>query len=129
MKNSLQRNNQFVAHRVKAVQPGAKVDGRHRHQIIDYGLFCNAYRWLNARGSAGRSLTRIFPNRTREYATYDFAVSYTDWYDRLSAPIVRVYREQDIERWMDRAGLVGRVVTSQADFGVRGFGLVPPGSD
>lgn len=92
---------------------------------LDYGVFCQAYRALNRLGWPGRFLARLMPNRVAEYAKYDFSVSYTDWYDRLSAPIVNIYSEADINGWFRRLGLEEIVVSSQADFGVRAQGRIP----
>jgi SAM-dependent methyltransferase/uncharacterized protein YbaR (Trm112 family) len=92
--------------------------------LLDYGVFCRLYRLSKNCGVVGTSVGRLFPNRIREYATYNFDVNYTDWYDRLSAPIVRVYTEQDIYRWFERHGFCEINITAHSDFGVRGCGRI-----
>jgi SAM-dependent methyltransferase len=91
--------------------------------VLDYGVCCNLYRVLSRFPGLSR-VASLFPNRIKEYATYDFHVSYTDWYDRLSAPIVECYSESDIRGWYERAGLASIRTSVQADFGVRAQGRV-----
>jgi SAM-dependent methyltransferase len=68
---------------------------------IDYGLFVNLYRL----GRSSHMIASNAPPLIKEYASYDFGASYTDWFDRLSAPISHSYSEADILAWCERAGL------------------------
>nr|MBI3612483.1 methyltransferase domain-containing protein [Nitrospirota bacterium] len=69
--------------------------------LLDYGVCVNAYRVL--RGIA--AVERCAPLRIKEYAGYDFYASYTDWFDRLAAPVSHFYSEDEIVGWCRRAGL------------------------
>lgn len=69
--------------------------------LIDYGLCVNLYRLFQ--GSA--VVERWTPPRIKEYAGYNFASSYADWFDRLSAPVSHCYDSNEIRGWFSRAGL------------------------
>lgn len=69
--------------------------------VIDYGLAVNLYRVLKSIPAVERHA----PLRIKEYAQYDFHSSYTDWFDRLSAPVSHFYSEHEIHGWFQRAGL------------------------
>ena len=53
----------------------------------------------------GRVLEAIAPPRVKGYAKYDFHVSYTDWFDRLSYPCVNYYNGEQVREWYERNGL------------------------
>jgi len=69
--------------------------------IVDYGIGVNLYRLLRR----FRFVAVRVPLRIEEYAQYNFYSSYTDWFDRLSAPTSNFYTEPEIRGWFEAAGL------------------------
>ena len=69
--------------------------------VIDYGIVVNLYRLLQR----AALVARWTPLRIKEYAKYDFAASYADWFDRLSAPTSHFYSQAELRAWFERAGL------------------------
>jgi SAM-dependent methyltransferase/uncharacterized protein YbaR (Trm112 family) len=76
--------------------------------VVDYGLVVNVYRLL----CHFRSVEQLAPLRIKDYARTDFYTSYTDWFDRLSAPISHYFTEEEIRRVCERAGL-SQIETAQ----------------
>lgn len=73
--------------------------------LVDYGVFVNLYRLLKNIPVFRNFVDRHAPLRVKEYAKYGLQVAYTDWYDRLSAPITNYYKESDLKGWVARSGL------------------------
>lgn len=73
--------------------------------LLDYGIFSNLFKFFHALPSLKNVSERIFPLRIQEYAGHGFSVSYTDWFDRLSAPLTHYYRKQEMEAWLNRSNL------------------------
>jgi len=73
--------------------------------LIDYGICINFYRLLAALPIVGVMMERFAPLRIKEYANHGFRISYTDWFDRLSAPITNYYKENEVHQWLRRSGL------------------------
>jgi len=73
--------------------------------LVDYGLVINLYRIFKMIPWIGEILEKATPLRVREYAEHGYRVSYTDWYDRLSAPITNYYKQDVMEGWLQRSGL------------------------
>ena len=63
---------------------------------IDYGLFVWPYKVLSRVTFLRSILENIVPPRVKGYAKYDFHVSYTDWFDRLSYPCVNYYSGEQV---------------------------------
>ena len=68
---------------------------------LEYGIVVNLYRLFHW----SSMVSRTTPGRIKEYAGYDFLSSYTDYFDRLSAPISHCYSQADVQGWFERAGL------------------------
>lgn len=68
--------------------------------LIDYGLFINLYRITKNLPFFGEFIDHHSPSRIKEYAEYGFQTNYTDWFDRLSAPITNYYKRNEIEKWL-----------------------------
>ncbi len=90
--------------------------------VIDYGVFVNAYRLLSNMPLAGKAFEKMAPSRIRDYARYDFHVSHTDWYDRLSAPISNFYTGEQVRAWFDDTLFKSIEIDPVSDFWWRGFG-------
>lgn len=95
--------------------------------MIDYGIFCTLFRVFNSLPAAGAAARKMFPARTQEYAGYSFRNNWTDWYDRLAAPLTNYYTVEDIEKWLKNAGLEDGGVSPVGDSwiwakGTRGAG-------
>jgi SAM-dependent methyltransferase len=58
----------------------------------------------------------------REYAKYDYYTYRTDWFDRISAPLIAFFTENEINDWLNRAGYKDRNVSSYGDFFIIGIG-------
>lgn len=69
--------------------------------LMDYGVLVNFYRGFRKLAVVERSI----PLRIKEYAGYDFYTSYTDWFDRLAAPVSHSFGQEEIQGWFQRAGL------------------------
>ena len=71
-------------------------------------------------------LSKIFKislsNHFKEYAKYDFYVYKTDMYDRISAPLIAFFNEDEIKAWFNDVGFEEIEVMTYGDFFVRGIG-------
>ena len=83
--------------------------------LVDYGIFINLYRLTENLPVLGRLIKRYSPLRVKEYATYGFRVGYTDWFDRLSAPITNYYKENEMHHWLKRSGLCNTKLLLEGD--------------
>jgi len=92
---------------------------------LDYGIFIWPYKTLRKVPGLGNLLEWIAPPRVKGYAKYDFHVSYTDWFDRLSYPCVNYYSGEQVREWYERNGLKEIVVSPTGPFAWRGFGVKP----
>jgi uncharacterized protein YbaR (Trm112 family)/SAM-dependent methyltransferase len=90
---------------------------------LDYGFFIYPYKILNELPGIGKIVTAIAPPRVKGYAKYDFHVSYTDWFDRLSYPCVNYYSGEQVKEWYERNGLTDLQVSPTGPFAWRGFGV------
>jgi uncharacterized protein YbaR (Trm112 family)/SAM-dependent methyltransferase len=77
---------------------------------VDYGLFIAPWRRVSAT-KLGGVLQPVVPERIKEYAKHDFHTCVTDWFDRLSCPVKKHYRQEDLRRWYARAGYADVTVT------------------
>lgn len=83
--------------------------------IIDYSIFINLYRLIKNLPLIGKWVQRYSPLRVKEYAEYGFQVGYTDWFDRLSAPITNYYKENEMLNWLKRSELVNTKLLLEGD--------------
>lgn len=67
-----------------------------------FGLFVWPYRVLSRIPGLGQIAERI---PMKQYAHYPFRVCVNDQLDRFSAPIENRYTKQEVEAWLERAGL------------------------
>lgn len=70
---------------------------------VDYGLFIAPWQRLQ-KTRLGRMLRAVVPERIQEYAKHDLHTCVTDWFDRLSCPVKKHYKQEDLRRWYERAG-------------------------
>jgi SAM-dependent methyltransferase len=77
---------------------------------VDYGLFIAPWRRVSST-RVGRAVRPLVPERIREYAKHDFHTCVTDWFDRLSCPVKKHYKSEDLRRWYERAGYADVTVT------------------
>lgn len=73
--------------------------------LIDFGIFVNLYRLLLRLPSMGKCVAKGAPPRIKEYSEHGFKVAYTDWFDRLSAPITNYYEKNEVQGWLIRSNL------------------------
>jgi SAM-dependent methyltransferase/uncharacterized protein YbaR (Trm112 family) len=73
--------------------------------LIDYGIFINLFRVLQKIPVLNHWVRRYTPLRIIEYANHGFRVSYTDWFDRLSAPITNYFKEDEMKVWLEHCQL------------------------
>jgi len=73
--------------------------------LLDYGILMNLYRVMLHLPIVGNTVTPYVPLRVKEYLAHGFHVAYTDWFDRLSAPISNYYKEDKMHDWLARSGL------------------------
>jgi len=92
---------------------------------LDYGIFVWPYKVLRNVPGLGNLLDLIAPPRVKGYAKYDFHVSYTDWFDRLSYPCVHYYSGEQVREWYERNGLKDLAISPTGPFAWRGFGVKP----
>src|SRR5439155_11769137 len=92
---------------------------------IDYGIFIWSYKLLRTLPGFGKILEKIIPPRIRGYAKYNFFVSYTDWFDRLSYPCVNYYSGKQVRAWYERNSLTKLEISPTGPFAWRGFGIKP----
>ena len=83
--------------------------------LVDYGVFINIYRILSRIPVVGRCLVRVAPLRVQEYAQHGYRVAYTDWYDRLSAPITNYYRRDEMQNWLTDSGMENARLEPEGD--------------
>ena len=83
--------------------------------LVDYGICVNLYRFLAALPIIRLSVKQYAPLRIKEYANHGFKISYTDWFDRLSAPITNYYKEKEMLQWLTRSGLVHTKLLLEGD--------------
>lgn len=89
---------------------------------VDYGLFIAPWRRLSAT-RLGRALERVVPERIQEYTKHDFHTCVTDWFDRLSCPVKKHYKQEDLRSWYERAGYADVTVTPYWKAFWNGYGL------
>jgi len=77
---------------------------------FEYGIFIGPWRWLRSK-RLGRWLRPIVPERIDRYADYDLHTCVTDWFDRLSCPVKKHYKREDVFRWYRTAGYADVAVT------------------
>jgi hypothetical protein len=73
--------------------------------LVDYGVFVNLYRLFSVMPLIGSLVGNCSPPRVKEYARHGFKVGYTDWFDRLSAPITNYYKRHEMIEWLERSKL------------------------
>jgi SAM-dependent methyltransferase len=73
--------------------------------LLDYGVFVNLYRLLSVLPLVDSLVRNYSPPRVKEYARHGFKVGYTDWFDRLSAPISNYYKRHEMLEWLERSQL------------------------
>jgi len=83
--------------------------------LVDYGIFINLYKLIKKIPFLGKLANGYAPLRIKEYATYGFRVGYTDWFDRLSAPITNYYKEKEMLNWLERSGLYNTKLLLEGD--------------
>jgi len=83
--------------------------------LLDYGMFVNAYKLARHWGRLGKLVQRHAPLRIKEYARHGYAVSYVDWFDRLAAPTTNYYREHEVQGWLQRSGLSNTRLLPEGD--------------
>ena len=66
--------------------------------------------------------------RIRLYDRYPFWANYSDWFDRLSAPVRTYFDRRDLERWNERGGLVNVDISPTDNYGWRLYGERPKSS-
>lgn len=91
--------------------------------IFDYGLLCQCYRLSKKIPLLKKAVDWITPLRIKEYSQYDFKVSFTDWFDRFSAPISHFYNLEEIEKWLERSPLVNTNVSKVDVSWIYGYGV------
>ena len=92
---------------------------------VDYGVFCSLFRLLDCMALTHATAQKIFPPRTREYAGYPFRDNWTDWYDRLAAPITNYYTIDEIFEWTEKARLKDVRVSLVGDSWIWAIGRRP----
>ena len=83
--------------------------------LIDYGIFMNLYRLTQSLPFVRNVAERFAPLRVKEYATHGFQVGYTDWFDRLSAPITNYYKKDEMHSWLKHGGLCNTKLLPEGD--------------
>jgi uncharacterized protein YbaR (Trm112 family)/ubiquinone/menaquinone biosynthesis C-methylase UbiE len=94
--------------------------------LVDYGIFCTLFRLLSKFNALRPFCQKIFPARTQEYAGYSFRNNWTDWYDRLAAPITHFYDTSDITSWLREASLEKVEVNAEGDSWIWAIGRRGP---
>ena len=115
---------------LRAVEGVRRVTTRLPHRVLlpltnalGYGLYAGVvmpYRLLS-RFSATRALAERFP--LKSYADYPVRVIVNDQFDRFSAPIENRYRRDEVNDWLERAGLTHTTILPGA--GWRAVGQQP----
>jgi SAM-dependent methyltransferase/uncharacterized protein YbaR (Trm112 family) len=83
--------------------------------LIDYGVFVNLYRSSQKIPVLRKWIKQYAPLRIIEYASHGFRASYTDWFDRLSAPITNFYKENEMKAWLNQSGLCNTTLLLEGD--------------
>lgn len=83
--------------------------------LIDYGICIKLYRFLVEFPIVGIAVERLVPLRIKEYAAHGYRISYTDWFDRLSAPITNYYKENEMKLWLKRSELCNTKLLLEGD--------------
>ena len=83
--------------------------------LIDYGVFINAYKLLATLPVLGGGVERLAPARVVEYAEHGYQVALTDWYDRLSAPLTNYYKQVEMQAWLDHSTMKNRQLLAIGD--------------
>jgi SAM-dependent methyltransferase len=83
--------------------------------LIDYGIFINLFRLTQKVPVLRKWVKKYSPLRMIEYATHGFRISYTDWFDRLSAPITNYYKEDEMKLWLKRSRLCSTRLLLEGD--------------
>ena len=83
--------------------------------LIDYGIFINIYRFMQIMPICANFVKRFSPLRIIEYADLGFRVSYTDWFDRLSAPIANYYKKDEMQDWLKKSNLNNTRMLAEGD--------------
>ncbi len=83
--------------------------------LLDYGVFVTLYRFFRQIPYIGPIIQRVAPLRIKEYAEYGYHVSYTDWYDRLSAPITNYYKDHEMRNWLASSALCSTRLIKEGD--------------
>ena len=92
---------------------------------VDYGLLIAPWRRVSST-TLGRAMRPFVPERIREYAKHDFHTCVTDWFDRLSCPVKKHYKSDDLRRWYERAGYSEVTVTPYWKAFWNGYGQRAP---
>ena len=83
--------------------------------LIDYGIFINFFRLTQQLPILHKWIKQYAPLRIIEYATHGYRISYTDWFDRLSAPITNYYKETEMKMWLKRSELCNTKLMLEGD--------------
>ncbi len=88
---------------------------------MDCVFFIVPYRYSKKVPVLGWLVDHIAPfsSRTESYSESSFYICYTDWFDRLSAPIRYYYSEEDLKRWAESSELNSVHISSTGDYGWR----------
>ncbi|MFH1478210.1 MAG: methyltransferase domain-containing protein [Candidatus Omnitrophota bacterium] len=87
--------------------------------FIGYFLIIHPSRFFITRYHIFKKIT---PSHIIEYSKHDFRIYFTDWFDRLSAPISNHYLPGQVEEWFKKKGLSEYYVTTIGDFWCYGYG-------
>jgi len=71
----------------------------HFFNLLDHLLQIWPYKLLKS-----TKLKKLFLSRTDIYSKLGYRKSLDDWFDRLSAPIIKRYPKKDLERWYIQSG-------------------------
>ena len=90
---------------------------------VDQYCFVLPYRALRRIPKAGPLIDALMFPRVKMYSAYPFAVLHADWFDRLAAPIRFYYSEEEVERFVQEAGISDVKVTPTGLYGWRANGV------
>lgn len=74
----------------------------HVFNILDHLMFIWPYQIYNRIGL--KFMLKIYPSRTAIYSRLGFRKSLDDWFDRLSAPIIKRYPKEALVSWYKKEG-------------------------
>jgi SAM-dependent methyltransferase/uncharacterized protein YbaR (Trm112 family) len=77
---------------------------------VEYGLFVAPWRRVRST-RLGRAMRPLVPERLESAAQDDFHTCVVDWFDRLSCPVKKHYKREDLRRWYEGAGYSDVTVT------------------